>query len=569
MKQLHYSGPTRALASSRPIANRDQQPGRKGSGSKDAGQAGTSNGDGSVSTRQRALSENARIQAEEALRASEERYRILVESQSEMLCRFRRDGKILFVNGAYARARGTTAAALTGRNFWSFVPEAERPAVESMLDRLTPESPEIRIENLFQTVDGERWILWTNRALIFDADGRLLEAQSAGIDITRRKEMEQALKDSDRRKDEFLATLAHELRNPLAPIGNALEILKQAGDDPRVLETAREAIERQWSHLVRLVDDLLDVSRITRDKLELRKTRADLASAIRHAVETCLPLAEAKQQVIALDLPDEPVHLDADPVRLAQIFNNLLHNACKYTERGGKISLAAELQDAEVLVTVRDSGVGMPVDKLETIFEMFSQVPASSPQATVGLGIGLTLVKRLVELHGGSIRAWSEGPGRGSEFRVRLPVSVMPSYDESRVPVHNNPSAPRRILVVDDNRDSADSLAMLLQLQGHDVEAVYDGLSAVHAAERFTPDLVLLDRGLPVLDGIEACRRIREKSWGRNMVIVALTGWGQEEDRRRSREAGFDEHLVKPVSNDALLNLLGQFPPLQTLRNDG
>ena len=517
-----------------------------------------------MSGRQRALSESARIHAEEALRASEERYRILVESHSEMLCRFLRDGRILFVNGAYARARGTTAEALIGSNFWSFVPEAERPAVEAMLDRLTPESPETRIENLFQTVDGERWILWTNRGLIFDANGRLLEAQSAGIDITLRKEMEQALKDSDRRKDEFLATLAHELRNPLAPIGNALEILKQAGEDPQILTKAREAIERQLSHLVRLVDDLLDVSRITRDKLELRKARADLNSAIRHAVETCLPLAEAKRQSIALDLPGQAIHLDADPVRLAQIFNNLLNNASKYTESGGKISLAAELQEAEVVVSIWDSGIGMPADRLETIFEMFSQVPASSPQGTVGLGIGLTLVKRLVELHGGSIRAWSEGPGKGSEFVVRLPVSTTAhSGDEFIEPVNDKPAPPRRILVVDDNRDSADSLALLLNLQGHDVEAVYDGLSAVHTAERFAPDVILLDRGLPILDGIEACRRIREKSWGRNMVIVALTGWGQEEDRRRSREAGFDEHLVKPVSNDALLKLLERFPPLR------
>jgi PAS domain S-box-containing protein len=521
-----------------------------------------------MSGRQRALSESAKIQAEEALRASEERYRILVESQSEMLCRFRRDGRILFVNGAYARARGTTAEALTGTNFWSFVPEAERPAVEAMLDRLTPESPEVRIENLFHTVEGERWVLWTNRGLLFDPDGRLLEAQSTGIDITRRKEMEQALKDSDRRKDEFLATLAHELRNPLAPIGNALEILKQAGDDPEILAKAREAIERQLSHLVRLVDDLLDVSRITRDKLELRKTRADLNSAIHHAVETCLPLARAKRQSISLDLPEEVVHLDADPVRLAQIFNNLLNNASKYTERGGKITLAAELQDAEVVVSISDSGIGMPADKLDSIFEMFSQVPASSAHASPGLGIGLTLVKRLVELHGGSIRAWSEGPGKGSEFVVRLPVPISPrQQDEERLEsLSKDASSPRRILVVDDNRDSADSLALLLNLQGHEVEAVYDGLSAVHTAERFAPDVVLLDRGLPILDGIEACRRIRENPWGRNMVIVALTGWGQEEDRRRSREAGFDEHLVKPVSNDALLKLLREFPPLGNQR---
>lgn len=503
-------------------------------------------------------------QADEALRASEERYRVLVESHSEMLCRFRRSGEILFVNGAYARARGTTADALIGRSFWSFVPEAERPSVEDMLDRLTPESPEVRIENRFQTTEGERWILWTNRGLIFDADGRLLEAQSAGTDITRRKEMEQALKDSDRRKDEFLATLAHELRNPLAPIGNALEILKQAEGNPEILRQAREAIERQLSHLVRLVDDLLDVSRITRDRLELRKSRVDLNRAIHHALETCRPLAEREQQLIVVRLPDKAIYLDADPVRLAQIFMNLLNNACKYTERCGKIELTAEQQGAEVSISIRDSGIGMPADKLESIFEMFAQVEGAA-KAAGGLGIGLTLVKRLVEMHGGSIRAWSAGQGRGSEFVVRLPVPASPEENEETAePGGDTALPPRRILVVDDNRDSADSLALLLNLQGHEVRAVYDGLSAVHTAERFAPDVVLLDRGLPILDGMEACRRIREKPWGRNMVIVALTGWGQDEDRRKSKEAGFDEHLVKPVSNDALVKLLGEFPPLRS-----
>lgn len=513
-----------------------------------------------MSGRKRPRTGTADGQAEEALRASEERYRVLVESQSEMLCRFRPDGQILFVNGAYARACGTTAEALTNGNFWSFVPETERPAVQAMLDRLTPESPEVRIENRFQTVDGERWVLWTNRGLLFDADGTLLEAQSAGIDITQRKQMEQALQESDRRKDEFLATLAHELRNPLAPIGNALEVLKRAGDDPQILTQAREAIERQLSHLVRLVDDLLDVSRITRDRLELRKSRVDLNTAIRHALETCRPLADREQQAIEVELLREPVWLDADPVRLAQIFNNLLNNACKYAGKGGSVRLTVELQGDEVFVAVRDSGIGIAPDKLDVIFDMFSQVQGSSGQGPSGLGIGLTLVKRLVELHGGSISACSDGPGHGSEFGVRLPLLAPLRHDERSSESQEDTVLPsRRILVVDDNRDSADSLALLLSLQGHETKAVYDGLSAVQAAEHFAPHVVLLDRGLPVLNGIEACHRIRAQSWGRSIVIIALTGWGQDEDRRQSREAGFDEHLVKPVSNKTLLRLLARF----------
>jgi len=501
-----------------------------------------------------------RSQTEEALRASEERYRILVESQSEMLCRFRPDGEILFVNGAYARALGTTADALTGRNFWAYIPEVERSVVKAMLERLTPDEPEIRIENRFETADGERWTLWTNRGLVFDANGRLLEAQSSGIDITGRKQIEQALKDSDRRKDEFLATLAHELRNPLAPIANALEVLKQAGDDPGLQRQAREAIERQLSHLVRLVDDLLDVSRITRDKLELRKSRVDLISTIRHALETCGPLATGEDLSIEVNLPEEPIWLDADPVRLAQVFNNLLNNAYKYTGKGGTIWLTVGQQGDDVTVSIRDSGIGIPGDRLESVFVMFEQVEETASQATGGLGIGLTLVKRLVELHGGTIRAWSEGMGHGSEFVVRLPVLAAAPEDERP----NGPEAAstllaRRILVVDDNRDSAESLALLLGLHGHETQAVYDGMAAVETAESFRPHMLLLDRGLPILNGIEVCRRIREQVWGKEMVIVALTGWGQEEDRRKSKEAGFDEHLVKPVNHATLLRLLARY----------
>jgi PAS domain S-box-containing protein len=508
--------------------------------------------------RKRTLGMTGSGEAQDALRASEERYRILVESQSEMLCRFRRDGEILFVNGAYARARDTTAEELTGTNFWAFVPEDERSMVEAMLDRLTPESPEVRIENRFQTTEGERWVLWTNRGLVFDEAGHLVEAQSAGIDITRRKEMEEALKESDRRKDEFLATLAHELRNPLAPIGNAVEILKRADADPDLRRRAREAIERQLTHLVRLVDDLLDVSRISRDKLELRKSRVDLNSIVGQSAD--FAPAERESRDIAVVLPEEPVLLEADPVRLTQIFNNLLNNACKYTDHGGRIRLKVERLGREAVVTVTDDGIGVPTDQLEFIFGMFAQVQKTNAPRSGGLGVGLTLVRRLVELHGGTITARSEGVGHGSEFVVRLPLATtMPPADEEIRQALPAPES-RRILIVDDNKDSADSLSLLLSLHGHETRSAYDGFAAVREAEQFRPQVILLDRGLPLLDGTEACRRIRAQPWGRDIVIVALTGWGQEADRRKSQEAGFDDHLVKPVETSVLFRLLAELP---------
>lgn len=499
--------------------------------------------------------------AEAALRASEERYRALVESHAEMMCRFRPDGTILFANRAYARARGTTPEALQNANFWDFVPEDDRPAVRAMLDSLTPEAPESRVENRFETTDGERWVFWTNRAISFAPDGRLVEAQSSGIDITDRKRMEQALKESDRRKDEFLATLAHELRNPLAPISNSLEILKRSGDEPAHRMQAYAAIERQLNHLVRLVDDLLDISRITRDKLQLRKSVIELAPVIREALENCCPASEREKHEFLCRIPDEPIFLDADRVRLAQVLNNLLNNACKYTPAGGRIEVAVEPGEAEVAISIRDNGIGMPADKLGTVFEMFAQFHRSNEGTPGGLGIGLTLVRRLVELHNGRIEAYSAGAGEGSEFIVSLPTAAAPTAAAAQQwgrPERPAAQSPRRILVVDDNRDSADSLALLLRLQGHETRVAYDGRAAVAEAERFRPEVVLLDLGLPKLDGIQACRRIRAEPWGRSMTIVALTGWGQEKDRRRSKEAGFDEHVVKPVEAQVLARLLSK-----------
>ena len=371
------------------------------------------------------------------------------------------------------------------------------------------------------------------------------------------------LRQDDQRKDEFLATLAHELRNPLAPIRNGLEVLKLAGGGGEMVNEARTMMERQLGQMVRLVDDLLDVSRITRNKLELRKERVTLASILHSAVETSRPLMEQSGHTFSLTLPPTPVYLDADLTRLAQVFSNLLNNSAKYTMPGGRISLTGEVVKGEAVLRVQDNGMGIPSDALSRIFEMFSQVDRNMERAQGGLGIGLTLVRRLVELHDGTIEAHSEGPGRGSEFVVRLPVlkewcqpSNISASDQG-VTV----GLRQRILVVDDNHDSAMSLGMMLKLMNNEIQTAHDGLAAVKAAEEFRPDLILLDIGLPKLNGYDACRRIREQPWSKGMVIAALTGWGQDEDRRRSQEAGFDYHLVKPVDMAEINRLLAEAKP--------
>jgi len=316
---------------------------------------------------------------------------------------------------------------------------------------------------------------------------------------------------------------------------------------------------------VRLVDDLMDVSRITRGKIELRRERVRLDAVVSSAVEISHPLIEQLGHRLTVVLPDHPVTLDADLTRLAQVFSNLLTNAAKYTERGGDIRLTAKQDGSDVVVSVKDTGIGIPTDKLESIFDMFSQVDRSLERSQGGLGIGLTLVKRLVEMHGGKIEARSEGPGRGAEFVMRLPVAVeesSPPQAEREEPA--TPKSKLHILIVDDNRDGADSLAMMLRIIGHDIVTAYDGQEGVEAAERHQPDVVLLDIGLPKLNGYEACRRIREQAGARSLVLIAVTGWGQDEDRRRSHAAGFDHHLVKPVDPNALMKLLSDLRGVQS-----
>ncbi len=380
-------------------------------------------------------------------------------------------------------------------------------------------------------------------------------AQMGSVAIENARLYEQ-LRDADRRKDEFLALLAHELRNPLAPIRNAVQLIRLS-TEPAALEQARILIERQLGQMVRLVDDLMDVSRISRNKLELRKERVELSSVVHSAVETIRPLIEQMGHDLTVRLPPQPVVLEADLARLAQVFINLLNNSAKYTERGGHIRLTVEQQGSDVVVAVKDTGIGIPADKLPTVFDLFSQVEGSLSHSQGGLGIGLSLVKRLVEMHDGSVEAESAGPGTGSTFSVRLPVLIAQSRpdggdDEQEVA----PKSSLRILVVDDNRDTADSLGTMLRIMGNETQTAYDGEEAVAAAMAFRPEVILLDIGLPKLNGYEACRRIREHLWGEDLVLIALTGWGQEDDVRRSDEAGFDHHMVKPVNPNTLMKLL-------------
>jgi CheY-like chemotaxis protein len=385
------------------------------------------------------------------------------------------------------------------------------------------------------------------------------------VDVTGRIEHEQMLREADRRKDEFLATLAHELRNPLAPIRNALHLMARSNGPGNGLEEERAMAERQVVHLARLVDDLMDVARISKGKIELRKEVVELAKVVSQAVETARPLIDERRHRLSVSLPDEAIRLEGDPTRLEQILWNLLNNAAKYTDPGGAIRLKVEPGVGEVAIRVRDTGIGIEPAMLPVVFEMFAQVDHRSARAQGGLGIGLGLVKTLVQMHGGTITAASDGPGEGSEFTVRLPVLSSVSPEQARPETHpcrvTEAALPRRrILVVDDNADAAKSLArMLSRLHGQDVRVAHDGPEALALAEAFRPEVVILDIGLPGMDGHEVARRLRERPESGGTLLVALTGWGQEQDRRRSRESGFHLHLVKPVEPQAI-RLLVEHP---------
>jgi PAS domain S-box-containing protein len=503
--------------------------------------------------------EQAQLRAE--THEQKEWFRITLSSIGDAMIATDTAGRVTFLNPVAAALTGWAPEEAQGRTLetvFQIVNEQTRQSVENPAARALREGRVVGLANhtLLIAKDGRERPIDDSAAPIQNEQGGTVGVVLVFRDMTERRRVEQELREADRRKNEFLATLAHELRNPLAPIRTGLQVLRLA-TDASDRHQALEMMDRQLGQLVRLVDDLLDISRITRNKLELRKARLPLTAVIENAIETARPLIESKGHTLAVTLPPEPLYLDADLTRLAQVFWNLLHNSAKYTDPGGRIILAAERQESDVIVTIRDTGIGIPAEAMPGLFTMFSQVDQSLERAQGGLGIGLALVKGLVEMHGGTVEAHSGGTGQGSEFRVCLPLAAEKGQtDEPRQRFAAASGITQRILVVDDNRDSAASLGMMLSLLGHDTRTAHDGLEAVELAEAFHPDVVLLDIGLPRLNGYDACQRIREQPWGKDMFIVAVTGWGQAEDRRRSQEAGFDQHLVKPVDPAQLQQLL-------------
>jgi len=410
----------------------------------------------------------------------------------------------------------------------------------------------------FRFTDGTSVWAYGNAVPLFDPDGAVRGVISSFLDITALKRVQEELHEADRRKDEFLAVLAHELRNPLAPIRSSLHILRLSGRNDPTAEQVSEMMARQVNHMVRLVDDLLEVSRITRGKIDLRREPLDLTDVVRSALEISRPLIDEASHRLLIDLPREPFPLEGDAVRLAQVFANLLNNAAKYTDPGGQIRLAVRREGEEAVITVQDSGIGIPAAMLPRVFDMFTQVEHHTARNRGGLGIGLMLVKRLVEMHAGTITAHSAGLGQGSEFVVRLPLSaVRRTEGRPRKEARIGTNAAQRVLVVDDNRDAADSLGLLLKVLGNKVEVVHNGEDALAVLRSFQPTVCLLDIGMPGMDGHEVARQIRRQPGFRNVTLIALTGWGQEDDRRLSESAGFDYHLTKPADIDALQVLLG------------
>jgi len=506
----------------------------------------------------RDLSERRR--AEESLRHSEERFRLLVEAVEDYaIFMLDPDGRVVSWNAGAERIKGYAAHEIIGKHFSVFYPEDARrkkwPEQELALarehGRFEDEGPRLR-------KDGTTF--WANVviAAVSERDGTLRGFAKVTRDLTDRRRVE-ALEEASRKTNEFLAMLAHELRNPLAPMANALKLLARAPtSDPTEL-WVREVLERQTGQMSRLVDDLLDVSRVTRAAMVLDRKPLDARKSLRNALDAARQWIEEGRHRLILEIADERLEVDGDEVRLNQVFQNLLHNAAKYTPQGGEIRVAARREGDEAVISVRDSGVGMAPELVESAFEIFKQGSQSLDRPHGGLGVGLTLVQRLVHLHGGSVQARSEGPGKGAEFIVRLPLRAEPAIiDAASLSREDGKHAgtPRRVLVVDDNQDAAHALRLLLETDGHDVMVAADGAAGLALAREHRPDVVLLDIGLPTLNGYEIATRIRADPALEGTVLVAVTGYGQMHDRARASASGFDHHLVKPVEFRALQELL-------------
>jgi PAS domain S-box-containing protein len=506
-----------------------------------------------------------RKKAEESVRKSEALFRSMADNAPAMLWVTDPTGYCTYLSALWYEYTGRTPGNDVGYGWLEAIHPEDLEQTKRTFFRASEDQLPFSMDYRVRRHDGE--YRWAVDAGLPRFDGGNFQGFVGSVfDVHERKIAEEAnsqlvakLRHADQRKDEFLATLAHELRNPLAPIRNSLQILRMPGIDAETVELSREMMERQVHHLVRLVDDLLDVSRVMRGKIELRKERIELATIVARAIETVQPLVEVQAHDLNVRLPDESMQLDVDPVRLTQVVGNLLTNAAKYSEPNGRIWLTAERDGNMAVLRVRDSGIGIAQDMLPRIFELFVQVDHASTKAQGGLGIGLTLVKNLVEMHDGTVEAHSEGLSRGSEFVVRLPLLEM---QLTKHPPEHVASADvlvksgHRLLIVDDNQDAANSLAMLLKLQGHEVRVAHSGSAALEMTKSYVPHAVFLDIGMPGMDGYDVARRLRQQPGLENVVLAALTGWGQQEDRRRTAEAGFDYHLVKPVEINSLQDLL-------------
>jgi len=496
-----------------------------------------------------------RKEAEASLAKSEERYRVLVTANSDVVYRMSSDwSEMLPLDGHDRAASGPEPIRdWMERN----LPREEHERVREQIKQAIARKQTFEMEHQVLRADGS--VAWTHSraAPILDDTGKIVEWFGTARDVTDRRNMEAALREADRKKDDFIALLAHELRNPLAPIRNGLKVIRLT-DDKLVLKKSLAMMDRQLSHMVRMIDDLLDVSRIGRNKMELRRARISVADVMASAVETARPAIEEAGLELTVTPPPQPIFLEGDLTRLSQVFSNLLTNSAKYTPRGGKVWFFCEHKNGKAIISVKDTGSGIPPESLPTIFNMFSQIDRSIEKSSGGLGLGLALVKGLAEMHGGSVTAQSDGQGQGSTFTVTLPEQgAGPEF----APLQSDPMQPalpfkRRILVVDDNRDGADSLMTMLRILGNEVMMANDGIEAIERAELFRPGLILMDIGMPRLNGLDATKRIRQTTWGKNMTIIALTGWGQENDRQRSREAGCDGHLVKPLQLAELEKML-------------
>lgn len=500
-----------------------------------------------------------RTSAEEALRESEARFRMLADNMAQLAWTCDQLGCVTWYNKRWLDYTGLSFDEMKA---WGWTkcqhPDHVERVVAGVLQ--SRETGEIWEDTFpMRGKDGQfRWFLSTAYP-IRDEQGVILRWFGTSTDITEQRAAEEALREADRRKDEFLATLAHELRNPLAPIRSGLEVLRIAKDDPAVTEEIRNTMVRQTEQLVRLIDDLLDVSRITRGRLKLQLQEADLNDVVKSAVEATRPFIEERKHQLTVNLPSELAFVTVDPHRLAQVLSNLLHNAAKYSPNPGPITLDARIENRGIVLSVKDQGLGIPQEKLTEVFEMFSQIERSGQNGYTGLGIGLTLAKSFVEMHGGTIELQSEGTDRGTEVIVRIPGCLKSSTTDQQSPLNDTDSTQsckQRVLIVDDNKDAARILSLAVKMLGSEVAIAHDGVEALETAKRFKPDVILLDLGMPRMDGYEAAKRIRRTEWGKDIVLVALTGWGQEEDKRKTKETGFDHHLVKPADPKLLSNIL-------------